>query len=124
MHEFSTASQIVKTVLEEVEKKKAKEVLEVTLVIGKLTFLGLEQLEFCYHALVEKTILEKAKLIIEENDGVVQCDTCGYRGPLSYVDDSTYYLQMMPLFTCPKCNSKIRIVEGKECIIKAIKVAV
>ena len=123
MHEFSTASQIVKALLEEVERKKAKAVLEVNLLIGRLTFLGLEQLRFSYEALVKDTILEKAKLIIKEKNGVVECDTCSFRGPLSHLDDPSYHLQI-PVFTCPKCNSEIRIIEGRECLIKSIKVVV
>ena len=123
MHEFSTASQVVKTILEEVERRKAKAVVEVHLLIGRLTFLGLDQLRFSYEALVKGTILEKAKLIIEEKDGVVECDNCGFRGSLPYVNDPSYHLQI-PIFTCPKCNSEIRIVEGRECLIKSIKVVV
>lgn len=123
MHEFSTVSQIVKTVLEEVEKRKAKEVKEVTLQIGKFTYLGIDQLKFSYEVLVEGTILEKSKLIIEEKSGVVECSSCGLRGPIPYVDDPDYH-QQIPVFTCPKCNSAVRIVEGKDCLIKSVKMVV
>ena len=48
MHEFSMTSQIVNCVLEEAKKHNARRVSEVHLVVGKLTFLGLEQVRFAY----------------------------------------------------------------------------
>lgn len=123
MHEFSMASEIVKTILDEVEKRKVKRVIEVTLVIGEFTFLGLDQIRFCYETLAKGTILEKAKLTIEEQNGIVECDKCSFRGPISYVNEPAFHLQI-PSFTCPKCNSEIQIVEGKDCLIKSIKAVV
>jgi Zn finger protein HypA/HybF involved in hydrogenase expression len=41
-------SQIVESVLGEAKKYEAKKVTEVHLVIGKLTFLGVEQVRFAY----------------------------------------------------------------------------
>ena len=53
------SSQIVENVLHEARKHKAKEVAEVHLVIGKLTFLGLEQVRFSYEVLTGDGVLEK-----------------------------------------------------------------
>jgi hydrogenase nickel incorporation protein HypA/HybF len=121
MHEFSITTQIVKLILEEVEKHNAKRVNEVHLVIGKLTFLGLEQVKFAYDLLVKNTILEDSKLHIEEKDGVVKCNNCGYTGDLKYEDNPVYHVPA-PTLTCPKCEGIVTIVGGKECTVKNIKI--
>jgi len=120
MHEFSMTTQIVNHVLEEAKKHNAKRVNEVHLIIGKLTFLGLEQVKFAYEILVKNTIMEGSKLRIEEKDGVVKCGNCGYEGGLKYEDDPVYHIPS-PTLNCPKCGGVVNIVGGKECTIKSIK---
>lgn len=116
-------SQIVQSVLAEAEKGKAKKVTEVHLIIGELTFLGLEQVRFAYEALTKGTILDGSKLVIKTQKGAVKCPNCGYKGGFKYEDDPLYHLKM-PTLKCPRCNSLVNIVAGKECIIKRIKMMV
>jgi hydrogenase nickel incorporation protein HypA/HybF len=123
VHEFSVTSQIVQSVLAEAEKRGAKKVTEVDLVIGKLTFLGLEQLRFAFEVLTKDTILEGAKLVIEEQEGIVKCSNCGYEGGFKYEDDPLYHVPV-PTLKCPKCGSVVEITAGKECTIKSIKMLV
>ena len=112
MHEFSMTSQIVRAVLEEAEKRGAKEILEVHLVIGKLTLLGIEQVRFSYKILVEDTIMEGSRLFIKRKRGKVKCDRCGYEGPIKCKDDPIYHISF-PTLTCPKCDSLVRIIEDR-----------
>jgi hydrogenase nickel incorporation protein HypA/HybF len=123
VHEFSVTSQIVQSVLAEAEKRGAKKVTEVDLVVGKLTFLGLEQLRFAFEVLTKDTILEGAKLVIEEQEGIVKCSNCGYEGGFKYEDDPLYHVPI-PTLKCPKCGSIVEISAGKECTIKSIKMLV
>ncbi len=123
MHEFSVTSQIVQSVLAEAEKHEAKKVTEVHLTIGKLTFLGLEQLRFAYEALTKGTIMEGSKLVIEEQEGVVKCSDCGYEGGFKYEDDPLYHVPL-PTLKCPQCGNVVSIAAGKECTIKSIKMMV
>jgi hydrogenase nickel incorporation protein HypA/HybF len=123
VHEFSVTSQIVQSVLAEAEKRGAKKVTEVHLVVGKLTFLGLEQLRFAFEVLTKDTILEGAKLIIGEQEGVVRCSHCGYEGGFKYEDDPLYHVPV-PTLKCPKCGNVVEITAGKECTIKSIKMMV
>jgi Zn finger protein HypA/HybF involved in hydrogenase expression len=51
MHEYSITTQIVESVIEEAKKREAKNVLEVHLVLGDLTFLNPQQVNFWYEAL-------------------------------------------------------------------------
>jgi hydrogenase nickel incorporation protein HypA/HybF len=116
-------TQIVNYTLEEAKKHNAKRVSEVHLLIGKLTFLGLEQVKFAYNLLVKNTILEDSKLQIEEKNGVVKCNNCGYSDDLKFEDDPVYRIPF-PTLTCSKCEGVVTIVGGKECIIKSIQLVV
>jgi len=98
-------------------------VTEVLLVIGKLTFLSIEQVRFSYNVLVDGTIMEGSKLYIEEKDGVVRCSNCGYEGCLKYEDNPMYHVPT-PTLNCPKCRGVVKIVGGKECTIKSVKLAI
>jgi len=113
-------TQIVDSVLEEAKKQDAKKVTEVHLVIGKLTFLGIEQVRFSYNILVENTIMEDSKLIIEEQDGTIECPSCGYKGAIQFEDDPAYHVPI-PTLRCPKCGKAAKIVEGNECTIRSIR---
>lgn len=113
-------TQIVETVLQEAEKHNAKKVTEVHLAIGKLTFLGLEQVRFSYGVLVKSTIMEGSKLYIEEKNGVVKCSSCGYEGGFMYENNPMYHIPT-PTLRCPKCGDAVSIVGGRECTIKSIK---
>jgi hydrogenase nickel incorporation protein HypA/HybF len=119
MHEFSVTQQIVRTVLEEAQKHNAKRVTSVHLIIGKLTFLGLEQIRFSYGLLAKGTIMERSKLLIEEKEPTVRCPSCGYEGPAKYLDDPAFHFGI-PTLTCPKCGNQVTIASGRECTIKDI----
>ena len=120
MHELSMTTQIVDSVLEEAKKQGAKKVTEVHLVIGKLTFLGIEQVCFAYKILVKDTIMKDSKLFIEKKDGFIECPSCGYKGPIQCEDDPPYHVPI-PTLRCPKCGKAAKILEGKDCTIRSIK---
>nr|MDO8100489.1 hydrogenase maturation nickel metallochaperone HypA [Candidatus Njordarchaeota archaeon] len=119
MHEFSVTQQIVQTVLEEAKKHDAKRVTSVHLIIGKLTFLGIDQIKFSYRLLVKGTIMEHSKLLIEHMEPTVNCASCGYEGPAKYMNDPSFHFSI-PTLTCPKCSAQVTIKLGRECTIKNI----
>lgn len=119
MHEFSVTQQIVQTVLEEAKKHDARRVTSVHLIIGKLTFLGIEQIKFSYRLLVKGTIMEHSKLLIEQMEPTVKCASCGYEGPAKYLDDPSFHFAI-PTLTCPKCGKQVTIKLGRECTVKNI----
>ncbi|MDI6707901.1 MAG: hydrogenase/urease maturation nickel metallochaperone HypA [Candidatus Thermoplasmatota archaeon] len=119
MHEFSTMCQIVNSIIEELKGKDVK-VTEVWLEIGELTFLGTEQLKFAYEVLTSNdNVLKCSKLVIKKVKTLVKCNNCKYKGKIEYVDDIAFHFTA-PKFCCPKCGGKIKIIAGRECIVKKI----
>ena len=112
--------QLVKTVLREASKTNSKKVVEVHLLIGRLSYFAPEQMRFWYEVLSEGTILEGSELLIKEDEGEVECENCGYKGPIQLEEESHYYIAV-PTLRCPECDSVVNIVRGKECIVKSIK---
>jgi hydrogenase nickel incorporation protein HypA/HybF len=121
VHELAMATQLVEAVLEEAKKNDAKKVSEVNLTIGKLTFLGVDQMRFSYGILTKDTIMQDSKLVIKEKDGVIECSNCGFKGPIPIKDDPAYHVPM-PSLKCPKCGKLAKVVEGKECTIDSIRI--
>ncbi len=119
MHELSMAQAIVDTVLDAAKKNNAEEIVEVTIEIGMLTMLNPEQLTFLLDVLAEGTLLENAKIIIEDVPVEINCRNCQYTG-LANTDGSDHYLAIV---LCPQCEGRdVETLTGKECNVKNIKI--
>ncbi len=123
MHEYATAYLLVETVLREAELRSAKSVVEVHLLIGKLAFLSAEQLQSSYNIVAKGTSAEGSHLIIEEKEGIVECDGCGYRGPLNMYSNASLQL-VVPSLGCPHCGDAAKVVAGRECIVTKIRMEI
>ena len=122
MHEFSTMNQIVNTILEEGKRHNAHKITKVILEIGELTFLGEEQLRFAFDLLTKDTILEGANLDIQKKGIKVKC-SCGYEGGVEYEEKEEFHL-FIPLLRCPRCNEEVEIIQGRECVIKSVRMEI
>ncbi|MBU1158147.1 MAG: hydrogenase maturation nickel metallochaperone HypA [Candidatus Thermoplasmatota archaeon] len=121
MHEFSVMSQIIEGLLEESKKWSAVKVEEVFLDLGDFTMLGEEQLKFSYEILSKDTILQGSTLTINHVKGTIECD-CGFKGEMSPSEDSPH--RIVPILECPKCRGPARIISGRECTIKNLRLVV
>lgn len=119
MHEFSIMSEVMEALKEESLKHRFKDVKEVVLEVGELTFLAHEQLRFSYKVLSEGTIFDGSELAIDGRPAMVRCDSCGYEGKGGFQDNPEYH-QILPTFSCPKCGEPTSVVSGNECIIRRI----
>ncbi len=113
MHEYSVMNQLVSALLEELGGRDIDRVKEVRIEVGEMTFLGHEQLRFAYETLSKDTILEGSELNIEEIKSKIKCGGCGYEGGVDYSDKTSVHYQV-PVISCPECDSKPEIVQGKE----------
>lgn len=122
MHEFSVMSQIVDSILDEAGKRGAKRIEQVDLDIGEYTMLGEEQLRFAYEVLSKDTMLEGSKLQVGRIPGRIRCPSCGFEGPVPVVADAPH--RITPVLECPMCRSPAEIIEGRECVIRRVRMVV
>ncbi|MDR3283093.1 MAG: hydrogenase/urease maturation nickel metallochaperone HypA [Candidatus Methanoplasma sp.] len=122
MHEVAVVSDLVSSILEELKKYNVKSVPEVTLVIGKLTNLGHEQIEFAYGVITRDSVLEGSSLVIEEEPVCVNCAECGYDGPAGLIDLGYGEEHSVPLLSCPECKGPVTVVSGRSCFVKCLDI--
>lgn len=124
MHELSIMTGIIRALLDEIDRLERKDgtviecVKEVVLEIGELTFLGMEQLRFCYSVMVRENRLAGSELIIRSVPGEVRCTGCGYSGPVRY---QTEFHLATPMLVCPRCEGNVEVVKGRECAIRTMR---
>lgn len=125
MHELQIASNLMKAVLETVNGYENVEKVEtVDLSIGKLTFVGEEQLRFCWGAITEDNVLLKgSELVFRTEDVEIRCCDCGYTGEMEINEDPMYHY-IMPVFACPECKGDVEITKGKGILITNLKMVV
>jgi len=123
MHEASVVANIVDAVLEELKKYKVTKVNSVTMVVGDLTQLGYEQMEFAYEILSDGNILKGSKLVIKPEPIVLSCKKCGFRGPAKMIDfgeDSGEH--SIPVLSCPDCGGAVDVIEGEACRVESMDI--
>ncbi len=116
---------LVDAVLNELKNYNVTSVNSITLVIGKMTNLGGEQMKFAYDVITRETVLEGSELIIEVEDIEVHCDGCGYDGPvkiLSFDEDTESLDHSIPILSCPECNGNIIVTKGQSCCVKCMDI--
>ena len=112
MHEMSIALNIIKIAEEELEKANGKRIESLNLVVGKLSGVVVESLNFALEASREDGPLSNTKIIIDEIPAKMKCLNCGHK----FQADDFYT-------TCPTCNEfRHEIISGKELLIKSMTI--
>jgi len=112
MHELAIAQDIVKIAKEYAQRNRAKKILSVVIVVGKLSGVMPEALKFCLSICKKGTSLEDTQFRIEEIASFAQCNDC-----------YTYFDLIKHEFCCPSCGkSNWKIISGKELFIKELEV--
>ncbi len=115
--------KILRVILLEAKRHSAKNVVEIDLEVGELTFLNPDQLRFAFEALSEGTVAERAKLNIEKVGVRIKCPRCGYEGPISYEGPEDHLGYLPRFLECSVCGSREPdVISGRECMIRSLKV--
>lgn len=124
MHEVSVMGSIIAEILRIAREKSATRVHSVFLEIGEFALLGSRQLKFAFDILSKSSgekILRGAKMTIRTRKGKVRCAACNYAGPLARTEKIDH---RFPVFCCPKCGGKVELTQGRDCIIRSLKLEV
>ena len=114
-------SDIIKAALDELSKHNVTAVEEMILVIGDLTNLGEDQMSFAFEIMTKGTILEGAKLTMENEPIRLKCKVCGFDGPAKIIKNEGYD-HSIPVLSCPECNGPVNVTEGMACRIRSMKI--
>lgn len=113
MHELSIAHGIVDVVTESARAAAASGIRAVFLNVGRLSGVEAGALQFSYDLVVQGTMLEGSRLVIQEVPIVIHCNTCGAERELPGVQR----------FRCPVCDTPSGdIRRGRELEVVSIEI--
>jgi hydrogenase nickel incorporation protein HypA/HybF len=116
MHEIGVLRNIQKVVEKHAETNNVKKVTSITVGAGELSGLVEELLQHAFGYLSRGTITEGAKLIVEIDPVVMDCEKCrkDFKLPEAKIDEAA----------CPKCGTteSLKLVYGKEIYVKHMEV--
>ena len=112
MHEFGLTQAVVETSVVSAREARCTRITEIRLVIGELTQVVSEAMDFAFDALSKGTMCEGAKLTIEFVPPRSVCLDCG----VEFGHDQLHR-------KCPACGSPYtQVVAGRELEIASIEV--
>jgi hydrogenase nickel incorporation protein HypA/HybF len=104
MHELSLANNIIDQVSEVASTNKVKKVISVRVLIGPLSGVGPESLEFCFSEACKETIIDGAFLVIDKSPLLINCLHCKKESEVTPHD-----------LHCPHCqHHNVEVLSGKE----------
>lgn len=111
MHELAITESILEITLRHAEEAGAARVTDLYLVIGDLSSVVDESVQFYWDFISEGSVAHGATLHFRRVPGELACQACGHR-----------YSPRVQL-TCPACDSEnVRIIAGEEFSLEAIDV--
>jgi len=111
MHELPISQNILKIALRYGDESKAKRITDLYLVIGQLSSIIDDSIQFYWPIISKGTIAEDAILHFKRIPAKLECAQCG----------TSYLIEDGNLTSCPTCDSsQIKILAGKEFQLESI----
>ncbi len=105
MHELAITEQIAEIAIRHGEQHQAQKITDLYLVIGELSTVVDDSVQFYWDLITRDTICEGAELHFKRVPAIFRCQECG----------KEYRLADGELQPCPFCqSSRMEIVQGKE----------
>ena len=101
MHELSITESLLEIALRHAEKASARRITRLNLVIGELSSVVDDSVQFYWDYVSQGTIAEGAELHFERVPGTMRCLDCGHTFRLNGRD-----------YACPKCAQTRVVVAG------------
>jgi hydrogenase nickel incorporation protein HypA/HybF len=113
MHELPITQSLLEITLKHAESAGAKKVNQLNLVIGQMSSVVDESVQFYWDIVAKGTIAEGAKLHFERVPATFDCFNCNTQFRLNVSDD----------FSCPHCHSaRVQVIGGDEFRLESIDV--
>lgn len=112
MHELAVTENILNIAVQHARQANAMRVTSLHLVIGQLSSIVDDSVQFYWDMISAGTVCEGAQLHFERRPAMLRCLDCG----------QTYTLNR-ELTDCPNCHSaRIKIVSGEEFFLDSMEV--
>jgi hydrogenase nickel incorporation protein HypA/HybF len=113
MHELSITQQILDIALKHGKENQAEKITDLYLVIGELSSVIDESVQFYWEMIAKNTTCEDAKLHFVRKPAIFKCLDCSLE----------YHLNNGELAPCPTCQSnRMDILQGKEFHLESINI--
>ena len=114
MHELSVTESILEIAQRHASSSNAKKVTKINIVIGQLSSIVNDSVQFYWDIISQDTICEKANLSFQRIPAKLECQDCNFQ-----------YEIVNELMPCPKCKSvKIKVLSGEEFWLDSIEIEV
>ncbi len=112
MHEFSVTTSLLDLAIKHAQEANAQRITDLYLVIGQLSSIIDDSVQFYWNIVSENTIAAGSQLHFRRIPAEALCLKC-----------DTRYLLNEREFACPKCDSEqVRIVAGEEFYLESMDV--
>ncbi|MDD5369696.1 MAG: hydrogenase maturation nickel metallochaperone HypA [Anaerolineaceae bacterium] len=112
MHELSITESILNIASEAAKRENARKVTQINLVIGRLSSIVDDSVQFYWDVLSEDTLCKGALLHFERIPAQLACLDC-----------TTIFTLSGDLIPCPHCGSnRVKIVSGEEFQVDSIEI--
>ena len=112
MHEYSITESVLTLALDKAREADAKKITHVNLVVGELSGVVPDCVQFYFDHISKGTEADGARLVFTTKPTVVRCHKC----------DKTFTPESSD-WSCPKCKEiGMDIVSGRECYMESIEV--
>ena len=112
MHELAITQSMLDLVLEQAEKAGAREIGKISMVVGQMSGVVEECVQFYFDLLSKGASAEGAILSFNTISSKARCRDCGEIFELEEFD-----------WTCPRCQgSSLEIIAGNELFVESIEV--
>lgn len=113
MHELPVTQSILEIALRHAEEAHAEKITDLYLVIGQLSTVIDDSIQFHWEILSQGTLAEGSRLHFERIPAKLACLECG----------NTYTLPDGTLTNCPACSSfQVKVIEGEEFRLDSIQI--
>ena len=113
MHELAITQSVLEIALRHGEQAQASKITDLYLVIGQLSSVVDDSVQFYWDMIAVDTIAEGAALHFKRIPAQLECSECG----------QIYSLEGNQLDGCPVCESiKVKVIAGKEFQLESIEI--